>query len=156
MADNGSYRSYVENIQQAPGWFDFAAIVISMIAVNARNGEDQEFLAEAGARVADLYPLPEVDGIEELNLAINSRLDAFKWGLARIEDTRDSLTIDHTGLPQAADPALQSAWADGFCAVLRGLYAQWLYQSGAPSDLTVSLERTIGSSEAVFRLRKAR
>ncbi|MGN0909063.1 MAG: cellulose biosynthesis protein BcsD [Succinivibrio sp.] len=155
MAETGSYRSYMENVSQPPGWFDFAVVIIGMIAVNARSGEDQEFLAEAGARVADLYPLPEVDGIDDLTLAVNSRLDAFKWGMARIEDTRDSLTIDHSGLPQAADPALQSAWSDGFCSVLRGLYAQWLYQSGAPSDLTVTLERTIGPSEAVFRLRKA-
>jgi hypothetical protein len=155
MADKGTYRTYLEGIPQTPGWFDFAVVVIGMIAVNSRNGEDQDFLAEAGARIADLYPLPEVDGLDELNMAVNSRLDAFKWGRARIDDTRDSLTIDHTALPQAADPGLQGAWADGFCAVLRGLYSQWLCQSGAPSDLIVSLERTIGNSEAVFRLKKA-
>lgn len=154
MADNSSYRAYMDSLSQPRGWSDFAQVIVSMIAVNSRHGEDQEFLCEAGARIAELNPLPEVDGLDELNLAVNSRLDSFKWGQSRISDTHDSLTIDHIGIPQALDQALQATWLEGFCSILRGLYGQWLSQSGAPSDLGVSIERTIGSQEAVFRLRK--
>lgn len=154
MRNDSAYKSYLEQIQQPAGWFDFAVTVVRMMALNARDGEDHAFLHEAGQHIAEIYPLPKAKGLEDLSIAMNSRLDAFKWGKLEITDSGDSLALHHLCMPAVADPAAQNVWQNSFVWVLCGLYAAWLRQSGAPADLSLAPEKIIPPDEAVFRLRR--
>lgn len=155
MSKDISYQNYLGSLQQPAGWFDFAQTVIAMISHNAEQGEDLEFLCEVGKNIASLNPLPLATTISELTVAINSRLDSFKWGHLDLEDNNDSLLLIHNFMP-AASFGNERVWQKGFAVMLTGLYHEWLRQAGSPASLELSLKDITPPSTATFCLRKSR
>ncbi len=155
MSKDISYQNYLGSLQQPAGWFDFAQTVIAMISQNAHQGEDLEFLCEVGKSIAALNPLPPASTLSELAVAINTRLDSFKWGHVDLEDTNDSLLLIHNFMPTATC-GNERIWQKGFAVMLTGLYHEWLQQAGSPASLELSLKDITPPSSATFCLRKSR
>ena len=155
MTNESSYQNYLGTLQQPAGWFDFAVSIVTMIAQNAQQGEDLDFLCEVGMKVAALNPLPEAKTLIDLTISMNTRLDAFKWGHVDIEDHGNCLILTHSFMP-VVNNGYDKVWQKGFVAMLNGLYHEWLKQAGSPSTLTLSLKDITGPTTAVFCLRKNR
>ena len=155
MSKDISYQNYLGRVQQPAGWFDFAQTIIAMISQNAQHGEDLDFLCEVGMRIGALNPLPPCDTLSELAVAINTRLDSFKWGHVDIEDDCSSLILIHNFMP-AATCGNDRIWQKGFAVMLTGLYHEWLRQAGSPASLELSLKDITPPSTAIFCLRKIR
>lgn len=114
-------------------WSDFLAVLGETLAAQMGVAEARSFFAVLGRRMARRHALRNADTLESLEAGINLYHQERGWGFVQVQETADALEIVHACAP------LRDAFGDeGMAyapALLEGLYAEWLGQLGAGTEL---------------------
>ncbi|OON34690.1 hypothetical protein BTJ39_23505 [Izhakiella australiensis] len=131
-------RDYHLRQQYQPGWFDLLSLMIDSMFSNASEDDGLAFLRQTGERLAQLFPVGEVETLADLENSINQQLALFHWGTVDIEAADAILVITHLALPPGNQVMDDARWQRVMAAILQGMYAGWLQALGGQLRLVIT------------------
>ena len=150
-AENQLYYAQRRCSQQ---WRVFLAAFSSELFGNAQGDDAKDFLRDVGRTMAELFVLPQVQGLQDLEDAMNSVWEQTDWGWVRLSDGGNSIDICHYATPSVLVEDPRGLWARGLGYVLEGLYGHWFTTQGASPHLRTRL--VPGAAPGDFHLRHGR
>jgi len=106
-------------------------------------------MRRVGRRFAESVPLPDCRDLADLQIAMNNVWHRTDWGWVILQESADTLLIEHKASPLAAFGRDASDWSP---ALLEGIYERWFEALGAGDRLTVSQGGDLDDSgSVVFR-----
>lgn len=135
---------YLQNRPRPGGAAEALEGIVGVLAEQVATPQLRSVMYLAGQSIAKGLPLTECESLAELEGAVNLLLIERDWGWLRIEDRADDVLFLHGCSPLRRWFGLeQLTWAGG---LFEGMYAEWLRQLGADSQLEL---RQVGDAEGV-------
>ncbi|MCC5870875.1 MAG: hypothetical protein JJU22_00610 [Gammaproteobacteria bacterium] len=133
---------YVQNRPRPGGAVEALEGISRVLAEQVATPQLRSLMYLAGQSVARSLPLNHCESLSELEEAVNRILMNRDWGWLRIEDRADDVMFVHGCSPlRSWFGTRHLAWSGG---LLEGLYAEWLHQLGADTQLVL---RQVGDAE---------
>jgi hypothetical protein len=131
---SSSELGYLLRERISPQWASFLQAFSAEMQSQLTLQEYRELLGSIGQRLAESLAVGQRETIEELEAAINQRLEGMQWGFAKLIDSGSSLNIEHHFSPLAHALNVDAETAGG---LLEGVYEYWFRAAGAEADLSV-------------------
>src|SRR5262245_29590640 len=112
-------------------WRAFLVAFSTELFRHAQGDDAKLFLRETGKGMADLLHLPQVQSLRDLEEAMNPVWEQTDWGLVRLSDGGQFISIHHYATPAILTEDVRGLWARSAGHVLEGLYTQWFAMQGA-------------------------
>lgn len=143
---------YIQRHLMSGQWRDFLSALGGELFENFPEEEATGFFRALGRRLGRQLAQPKLATLQELEAAMNERLDEMRWGEVSLTLVDRDIHIRHRHLPELplANPG-HAHWRQGMLAVLEGLYTVWLQAQGASSDLQAEFQNGSSSGVAEFR-----
>jgi len=135
---------YLQNRPRPGGAEDALEGIARVLAEQVATPQLRSVMYLAGQSIARALPLTNCESLGELEGAVNRLLVERDWGWLRIEDRADDVLFIHGCSPLRRWFGIsQLSWAGG---LLEGMYAEWLLQLGADTQLEL---RQVGGAEGI-------
>jgi hypothetical protein len=142
---------YYTRHQPSAQWSGFLTALAEEFETQLDTAQLRILMARIGARFAARYPSGECATLDDLAAFLNAIWSQLDWGVVRLAERDDYLSIEHSCAPLAAFGERGSPWASAF---LEGAYQHWLHELGAGS-LALQEHQSANSLTIEFRLLKA-
>lgn len=144
MTPTSPALAYYERTACSAQWLAFNRALAIELSAGLPSEENRRLFARIGARVAQQLPLAHCNTLAELEAAFNARWESIGWGVSRLEEGAETLSITHHCSPLAVAFGTDAAgWTSGF---LEGAYQAWFHAQGSPAGLRV--QAMTGEEEA--------
>ena len=115
-------------------WSGFLVAMAQEFENALPEGELMKLMARIGVRFARANPLPQVETLEQLQLAANEVWQQSRWGAVSFHEDADQVLIYHLVSPLRVVLGTGAHWGAGF---LEGVYRQWFKAAGMLSVLDI-------------------
>jgi Cellulose synthase subunit D len=132
-------------------WRTFLTAISSEIFHHAQGDDAELFFREVGRGMAELMRLHQVEGLRQLQQAMNDRLEQMDWGWVELGDAGQAINVCHYAAPSAIADDTRGMWARSLGHTLEGLYGQWFLAQGAAVHLRTKLVSNPSPGEFLLR-----
>ena len=126
---------YVRELQADPSWTPFLGTLGQELEAQLAPADLRVLMARVGQRFAASYPLGASATLPELQVAMNERWSAMRWGLVSLEESSGFLRVNHQLSPLVA--VLGETSASWSAAFLEGVYQAWFTAMGIDPALKI-------------------